>query len=136
MAQGLGKEDGEGSDDMTLIVETSDFQPNGHIVEAAFDAFKVEEGGVVNTFELQEQVELNAYPNPFNNQFTVTYQFKEAFNQAYIHIHNALGQRLQSIQLGAQAGTLQLGDQLEAGVYFLQVEADGKLDQATRVIKF
>ncbi len=58
------------NDQMQLIVATGDYE-NGHIVEAGFDQFKVEEGMPLAVEDIASLNNFGIHPNPFNNNLTV-----------------------------------------------------------------
>lgn len=120
---------------MQIIFEAQDASP-GHIVEAAVDVFLVEDFGPSTAFELDlDKLNWNVYPNPFKEQIRVDYQLTEDFQNAYLHVYNALGQRLETIALQNESGYLDLGETYKAGLYFVQIEADGQLSLSKRVVK-
>lgn len=120
---------------MQIIFEAQDASP-GHIVEAGVDEFLVVDAGPTAVFDLtMDKLNWNAYPNPFKDQIRIDYQFTEDYQNAFLHIFNALGQRLKSIALPDSSGSLDLGERYQAGLYFLQIEADGELSLSKRVLK-
>lgn len=123
------------TDNMTIIYETADQNATGHLVEAGVDGFLVQDDFVDATFDLEEGLQVSVLPNPFKDQFELQYELTERFNQAFVQVYNSLGQRVQNIELQAQAGKIELGQNLNAGVYLVQLEADGKLSKSLKVFK-
>ena len=126
------------SQPVRVIYEASDlpgFQ-QGHISEAAVDAFAVLDGAASNTNLLPSTAyQLNVSPNPFATQAAVDYQIMENFKDARLHLSNALGQRLSTFEIEQSNGQLEIGQQLIPGVYFLQLEVDGSISNAGKLIK-
>lgn len=124
------------TNNMKLIFETSDIGAESHIVEAAVDGFSVEEGSatpVEEPFSLAFQ--LQAFPNPFNDQLTVRFQMPAGVFQGTIRLLNALGQVVEIYAVHADAELLTL-EAPAAGIYWLQVvSADGKVSEVIKVIK-
>lgn len=124
---------------MTITFESSDQieNNNGHLVEAAVDAFEIFEGTPTSTFELanDQAVEMLAMPNPFASHLSVSYKFETMPNQANLNIYNILGQQIDQIQLDNSDGVVNINSIKENGIYFLQIEADGNLTEAMRVVK-
>src|SRR5690606_22168436 len=68
-------------------------------------------------------VSLQAYPIPFGNTLTVSYEisnFKDIDNQ-YLKIYNLLGQPIAVYALASAEGQIQVGEQLAPGIYLLQI---------------
>ena len=96
--------------------------------EAALDKIQVNELNIVTNTEKAEildnnSVTLQAFPIPFGEVVTVAYEipnFQNKENQ-YLTLFNLLGQPLETIRLTSNSGKIQVGRQLAAGVYFLQI---------------
>jgi hypothetical protein len=126
------------SQPVRVIFEASDFPgfQQGHISEAAVDAFAVLDGAASNTnFLPSTAYDLTVSPNPFSTQTLVDYQIMENFKDARLHVTNALGQRLSTFDIQQSNGQLEVGQQLIPGVYFLQLEVDGNISNAGKLIK-
>ncbi len=121
---------------MKIIFETSDLPPNFHLVEAAVDAFLVEEEFNTSVSNLDSEIiQLKAFPNPFREQTTIQYQWTERPGQAFLHIYNAIGQNIQQIAVNTQDKQTIVGTTLQTGVYFARLEINGKLSQPIKIIK-
>ena len=59
------------SDDMRVLIITSDFNPNFNITEAGFDYFHITEGSSAS-IEEESKANLGVYPNPVVDQMTLT----------------------------------------------------------------
>lgn len=127
----------EFSDRMQLIAETSDFNDSGHVVEAAFDAFLVQDAALTDVNDpIAEGIELELYPNPFADLFTVRYDLKDTRNgRGFLYVFNTLGQSIQQVPLDAPEGTLEIGNTWQNGVYFILVEWNGKRGRPVKVMK-
>lgn len=123
------------TNNMQIIFEAQDASP-GHIAEAGVDKFLVVDAAPNAVFELDsEQLEWNVYPNPFKEQIRIEYQLADDFQNANLHVYNAWGQRVATHVLRDRTGTIDLGQRLGAGLYFVQMEADGQLSASRRVVK-
>ena len=121
---------------MRLIFTAADNAP-GHIVEAALDDFLVTEGSSSNQELGASELAFAAQPNPFDKNLTISYELKEknASNLA-LRLYNVLGQELSRQTLGNAVGTAVLNTSaLPSGVYFVRIEADGRLSAALKVVK-
>ncbi len=119
------------TNNMTFSIATSDFNP-GHLVEAAFDGFLVEEN-LSSTKNLLQNVTLEAFPNPFEQNFTFKYQLEN--NDANLLITNLLGQQIESHRLSGAHGNIQLGNDWISGVYFAKITQDGKTSEVLKIVK-
>ena len=105
--------------------------------EAAIDKFQVNELSVLTNIENVNNLETNsvtlrAFPIPFGEKLNVEYEILN-FNQNKrynLTIYNLLGQLVESIRLTDNKNQIQLGNQYEKGIYFLQLE-----NQTLRIIK-
>ena len=114
------------TDNMTLIVETSDLPGSGNIVEAGFDQFIVR--GLPDNVTITEDSNLKIFPNPATD--VIQLDHKDA-NISTVDIFNALGQKVMNFAPIA-TNTLAINvSSLTTGTYVVAV----KLDNATSVIK-
>ena len=120
------------TDNMTFSIAASDFNP-GHLVEAAFDGFKVSENNSSSTKNLLENVSIEAFPNPFEQNFTFKYQLEN--NDADLLITNLLGQQIEAHRLGGAHGNIQLGNNWIPGVYLAKIIQDGKTSEVLKIVK-
>lgn len=123
---------------MRITFESSDQvnDSNGHLTEAAIDAFLVYDASPTATLELAKNlVDVVAMPNPFNEVLTVSYSFETLPSDATLSIYNLLGQQVDQIQLDNVSGNIEINNLTEAGIYFLQIEADGSRTEPIKVIK-
>lgn len=124
------------TDNVRLIFETADDAANGNWVEAAVDHILVEEGEPVNGLdEVIAQSAIQVSPNPFGRQATLSYALNESFRQASLRIYNAFGQEVQRTELREKQGQVQLGHQLDRGIYWVKLEADGRIVETAKVVK-
>lgn len=122
------------SNTMRFIVETEDLQGSGHIVEAGIDAFEIYEGQPNNTNNIDNLVaNMKAYPNPFAENITIDYELES--NNAILEIFNIVGQQMETKVLNDKKGLVQIGNNLNPGVYFVRIVQDGKVSTTQRIIK-
>ena len=120
------------TDNVTFSISGSDFQP-GHWAEVALDGFSVIEGFVLGANDLLENVTLEAFPNPFEKSINIDYELENKNGQ--LTITNILGQQIEAHQLSGTVGSLQVGTEWKAGVYFAKIHQDGKVSQVLKMIK-
>ncbi len=126
------------SNNTTIVFETSDQVVSnfGHVLEVGIDAFEVFDASPTATFEIdQNKVELNAFPNPFDQELTVQYEFESRPQEASIHIFNLLGQEIESIIVNDTRGNIRVQSIQQSGIYFIQLKVDGENTEAIKVVK-
>ena len=122
------------TDDMKIEFFIADTEI-GNIVEGAVDVFLVQEGESTPISEVfQNDIQLKAFPNPFSNELTIQYQSDEN-RLTHLEVFNIVGQNVLQLPIDQQAGTLQLGEQWENGVYFIHLTADNQQTHVIKIIK-
>ncbi|RME99517.1 MAG: choice-of-anchor B family protein [Bacteroidetes bacterium] len=123
------------TDDMRILFEASDYEP-GHLVEAAVDVFRVEEGQLTNVQDLAAvELEYQFTPNPFREQLQLSYEFADWTGSAQLVIYTASGQAVYQQKLTQASGQVLLQPQLPAGVYWLSVEIPGHQVVVEKIVK-
>lgn len=123
---------------MRLILITADLEPNGHLVEAAFDFVRVREQELVSSSDEPEIVDLpvKAFPNPFREQLHLDLRELQMVQPVELRAFNQMGQQL--IQLEIPGGTaifdLPIQD-WSPGVYFVRLGLPGKGNKTLKVVK-
>lgn len=121
---------------MKVIVKTADVNP-GHILEAGFDKFFINEGPV----GIEEQHATNnnvfkAYPNPFNDEITLSYQLtQQPVLGATVVISDIAGRRINEVPVSKQTGTIQLAISVNAGVYFAHIVNGTEITKPLKIVK-
>ncbi len=123
------------TDNMTMIYAAQD-QPQGHLVEAALDAFIIEEGMPSSTANLEARgIDFQIYPNPFDEKTFVELDFDNHFDQAQVNVFNVLGQLVQSINIEDNTNKIEVGKNWNAGIYLITLDVDGKSLQTLKLVK-
>lgn len=127
----------EVTNNMRIIFTTSDGAGNqGHLVEAGVDAFLVVEGEATSIAETDfDAFQLDAYPNPFSESLFVNYTLDDQLNNVRVKVFNALGQQVAEQSIRNSVGTIEIGAELERGLYFIQMLADEKQGKVIKVLK-
>ncbi len=123
------------SDQMQIFFVTGDLDPNGHIVEAGVDDFLVGEFNVVGTAEPATAAALKIYPNPFEESVRIEFELGNKAASTQVRLLNATGIEVYNWTLNDGNGAVQTGTSLPAGVYFVQLIADGKLVETRKMVK-
>jgi hypothetical protein len=91
--------------------------------EAAIDFFRAWDAEANNP-PVEDCISAKVYPNPYRESFILEYQIA-SLDDAEIRIFDVLGKELLYTEPGAVIGQLQFGEDLMAGLYFLQVKCGG-----------
>lgn len=109
-------------------------EPEGHLVKAAVDVFEVYDNNNIAVSDIfDESLKLEAYPNPSRNAFTLNYD-KNAVSGTVI-ITNIQGQVIAKYDITANQTMLEVGTQWESGIYFAQIQSEGKVGKAIKLVK-
>ncbi|HMO39645.1 MAG TPA: choice-of-anchor B family protein [Saprospiraceae bacterium] len=123
------------TNNMKIIFETADLSPNGHIVKAAVDAFLVQEGAPTSVTDPLAESPLQAYPNPYSDLLTVTWPAGAPAALRMLEMYNTLGQLIAQTPLPAAAGAVQVGQDLQPGMYILRLRTNGVAGPPVKVLK-
>ncbi len=117
-----------------FVMEAVDF-PNGHIVEAGLDHFYVVDSVTTNIASLnQDDLILKAYPIPSDGLVNVYYQTKQQLNSLKLNVTDISGRIIQRENLSGNEGTIQLGNTLPSGIYFIQILSNDYILATKRVV--
>ena len=65
---------------------------------------------------------LNAFPNPFTNEITISYEFNDKLELgSTIQLTDMLGKEIQELAITDLKGTLTIKSELQAGIYFVRI---------------
>jgi hypothetical protein len=79
---------------------------------------------------------ISVYPNPFNGSTSVQYSLDAMpVNGAYIEVKDISGRIISTQNISTQSGTIQLGQELSGGIYFVQLVNGTTVSPAVRLIK-
>lgn len=121
------------TDELQLIVETSDPDPNSNLVEAAFDNFRVTgDARPVSTEQYgTDALEVTVFPNPTARAFQLTYAGQVPVDR--LVVTDALGRTvLRQVVNGNQ---LRFGQELPAGSYFAELYRGKQRLYSTKLVK-
>jgi choice-of-anchor B domain-containing protein len=118
---------------MTVSFVAVDETP-GHLVKAAIDKFEIIERAGVDVADLDESIKINAFPNPFSTSLSIDYQLLKNENASII-VNDLMGRIVEKRSLPNTEGKLNLGEKLNAGVYFIQIQNGEKISSPIKVVK-
>jgi hypothetical protein len=107
----------------------------GHLVEAAFDVFKVELGAFSHTTSPAAEALLQVSPNPSNNIFNLQYNWEGATELPVLEVRNLLGQVVHTAALNGTAGVYSCGQNWAPGVYIATLKSGSQRGVPTRLVK-
>jgi len=123
------------SNTMRFLIETSDLQGSGHIVEVAIDDFEIYEGQPISTNPIENlSANMTIYPNPFHESMRIEYELTA--ENATLVIYNAIGQVVENHFINNKNGMLEVGQNLEKGIYFVSIIQDGRVSKTEKIVKF
>ena len=124
------------TDEVQLIVEVVDFPETAHFTEAAFDDFRIEEGGKEGDLPFKNSfLELNIFPNPFPDNFNLKYSSKVDVDNLELIVFNLFGQIIEKRTLVYEKGNIELGSEWANGIYFLVFNDGSETTDAIKIIK-
>jgi len=108
----------------------------GHLVEAAVDVFLVVDGMPNSTDNLiTTNLNLKAFPNPFDENLTIDFDTDENFSEAELKVYNLLGQNIETIAIPENANSITLNSNWKSGIYFITIEMENRVSETLKVIK-
>lgn len=89
--------------------------------------------------DIDENVEsavLNAYPNPFDGEFTLAYDLSAPLQaDGRLEVFDIHGKLAESHSLSGQQGRMAVGSQLAPGLYFVRIVNGNAISRATKISK-
>ncbi len=123
------------TDNMTITFQTGDGNQSGHLVEAAIDAFIITETATSSNNNIVDvTIQLHAFPNPFSEEVSISFEMED-YQNATLNIYNVLGQQVAQKDLTQSKGILSIGNDLEAGIYMVQIETTDAVSSIVKLIK-
>ncbi len=84
---------------------------------------------------LQDEWNLVASPNPFNDVVAINYNLAGTKGQSQLVVYNYMGQELLTEALNNQNGTIEMGADLPQGIFFVQVRQGQKVSEMLKITK-
>jgi choice-of-anchor B domain-containing protein len=116
------------SSNMRVTFEAADLPPNGHLVEAGLDLFRVFDSTTVNISKHQQN-DINVWPVPVKDELNIDLsKFRSEQFPAELSLYDMSGSLQKTVTISSQVDLFRLETQLASGLYFLQITtADRKL---------
>lgn len=112
---------------------TADGQASGHIVEAAVDQFRVDFSVGLEEQTLDAQIDI--VPNPSSDGFQIRYQALNSFENGALIIYDGLSREVFRTSLLNENGLIEVGANLDAGIYFLRLTDGTSYSKTERLVK-
>lgn len=119
--------------DMRVIV-TMDNQNQNAAVEGGFDNWRLYDKGIVAVTEINE-VDFRVHPNPSYQNFVVRLPETYRNGEASLVLRDTQGRLLGKQQVPAEAQTMEVGEYLDSGIYFLQLVTGNSQSQWIKIVK-
>lgn len=100
--------------------------------EAAFDQFLVEDQPI-GTTELTDQASIRISPNPFDGATWLEYQ--RAGQESRVEIWDTQGRLVSAHLLAGESGRIQVGENLQAGMYFVRLLEGNDAVRTLKMVK-
>lgn len=123
------------TDNMQIRFTASDLPDSGNIVEAGVDGFEIFSSMSVSTEELDDNIQLAAFPNPFDQQITVSYQLSSQVKNGVLEVYDLLGRIRELVPINESVGQAIFGQQLNPGIYFVRLKVDDIVSEPLRIVK-
>lgn len=110
------------SNNMRVYFQANDSDP-GTAIEMLIDLFEIVDSNATSIHVLANtNIELNYYPNPFYNTIQVDYEIDQTVvDEIPVQVVNTLGQIIEQTTIQDQTGRLELGQNWDAGIYFIAI---------------
>jgi hypothetical protein len=122
--------------EMTVFFEAQTPGNFSTVSEAGVDNFKAFEGEVTGIKEdIIADAKLIASPNPSEDVFFIDYKFNNSSENATLRIYNLAGQMIEELAINNSEGRIKIGEQLQQGLYIIQLLSDNIPLKSIRLIK-
>lgn len=121
------------TNNMRLSVTVND-APLGHISEGGFDKFEITDG-LVSVNELNEINSVNIFPNPFNEVIYIQLSQHVNANAIQIQIVDIAGRLVDKFNFNNET-TIQLTNNYNKGIYFVNIYDNGLLIESQKIVKY
>jgi choice-of-anchor B domain-containing protein len=121
---------------MRLIVRAADALP-GHLVEGGLDKFFVVDSlanGIASVAD-ETSLQLNAYPNPFAGNVTITWNAKNNLRGGLIVLTDVSGKMIRQFSADEASGKIYFNEELCEGIYFVTFKSSLGNTKTIRLIK-
>jgi hypothetical protein len=111
---------------------------SGNLLECGVDKFQIYDSTLMIGIDeaAAELALLNAFPNPFTDDFTVYYEFPSYSGDMKIALTGLDGRKIIEAKATDKKGTIKLGDpSLPAGIYFVQLVNNKQIVKTVKLVK-
>jgi choice-of-anchor B domain-containing protein len=90
---------------------------------------------ITDVDDIYKNINFTAFPNPFTENIAIGFNTEIALENATIKVYNALGQLMETYQVAGNSGVVAVGNDLQAGLYFVELAVAGKVIQQEKIVK-
>ncbi len=119
---------------MQLIVHVEDKAP-GNVTEGGFDKFQIVDGTLSVNETNAAATTIQSFPNPFEGTTEIRYHFAKSNTAAQVVITDVIGKTIATYRITDTDGKMEIGKDLNAGVYFVQLKDNAAVYQTLKVVK-
>ncbi len=126
------------TDNMTVSFEASAELGYDIITEAGLDFFQVWDADPtpVSVDDLStDNIKIKAFPNPTADAFTLSYDLGNVTDEATATVVNVIGQTVKTIALDNTSNNVRFGNELNPGIYLVQIKAGSWESKTIRLVK-
>jgi Secretion system C-terminal sorting domain len=121
---------------MTISFEAFAPMDSTQATEAGVDFFKVWDASPLSAKDLiDNSIKLLAYPNPSSQNFVIKYELENFSSDSKIMVYNTLGQIVAIENLNGRNGQIEIGNNLEKGIYFAHITNGNSISKSLKLIK-
>ncbi len=125
------------TDSLRLVVTTADDRSSDHLVEAAFDNFRILDSLMLSPVaDLSQPITISAalFPNPSADAFTLQYDLR-AFDTGELEVYSVSGQRVHQQPLRSPQASVSFGRGWLPGLYLVRISAGSRTLGVFKVVK-
>lgn len=109
---------------------------NGEVTVADIALAPIIIDSTTTSIPVLEGVEqFTAYPNPFNGKTIIQFELLDLAPSTSLVVKDLLGREVYQQSITQSKGYLELGDNWEAGIYFIQIMTDNALSSPLKIVK-
>ncbi len=122
------------TENMQLVIQASLPGMPNIAMDVSFDNFLVQDLPPSSTEDVITDLNILSYPNPFTDEITISIPLDFQTENSVIEVYDTQGKLMQK-QSVANTNTIEIGSQLNAGVYMFSLRSTKQLTKPIKIIK-
>lgn len=90
---------------------------------------------ITDVNDVYKNINFTVFPNPFTETSAIGFDTDVALENATINVYNALGQLMETYQVAGNSGVVAVGNDLQAGLYFVELAVAGTVIEQEKIVK-